>query len=131
MVDHDGKNYFPDTDVWLTDGYGDYVRHYIHAMASAPELAPGDEDHLLRSSSIVKKIRYQPSAVIYEIFDNNSEDLLRLRSKPAEITVNGTRLKEVKDHTSEGWLWRALPSGGVLNLKQYLGNRIEIIFEDQ
>ncbi len=25
---------------WFDDGYGDYVRHYLRAMASAPELAP-------------------------------------------------------------------------------------------
>jgi hypothetical protein len=27
MVDFDGKNRFPGDEPWLTDGYGDYVRH--------------------------------------------------------------------------------------------------------
>ena len=40
MVDTDGKNRYYRDDVWLTDGYGDYVRHYLRAMAAAPELAP-------------------------------------------------------------------------------------------
>ena len=39
-VDADGKNRYPNDDIWLTDGYGDYVRHYLRAMASFPELAP-------------------------------------------------------------------------------------------
>jgi len=26
MVDDDGKNCYPRDEVWMTDGYGDYVR---------------------------------------------------------------------------------------------------------
>jgi hypothetical protein len=126
MVDNDGKNYFPETDVWLTDGYGDYIRHYIRAMAAAPELAPDNGDHMLRSSSIIRNIKYQPSLISYEIYDNRSSDLFRLTSKPEKVTVNGTRLNEVYDSSVEGWVWRSLPSGGVLTLKQSLGNHIEI-----
>lgn len=40
MVDDDGKNCYPRDQIWLTDGYGDYVRHYLRAMAFWPELAP-------------------------------------------------------------------------------------------
>ena len=40
MVAEDGRNRYPYDMVWLTDGYGDYVRHYLRAMAAAPELAP-------------------------------------------------------------------------------------------
>ena len=55
MVDDDGKNVYPATrranagnprsggENWLTDGYGDYVRHYLRAMASLPELAPENQ----------------------------------------------------------------------------------------
>ena len=35
-VDDDGKNQYPRDDNWLTDGYGDFVRHFIRAMASDP-----------------------------------------------------------------------------------------------
>ncbi|MFH0841992.1 MAG: hypothetical protein V1903_05145 [Bacteroidota bacterium] len=116
-------------DVWLTDGYGDYVRHYIRAMASAPELAPDNSDHMLRTSSIVRDISYQPFYITYEVYDNNSDDLFRLVSKPKEVIVNGIQLKQVKDDTAEGWGWRPLPSGGVLTLKQSIGNKIEIIYK--
>jgi hypothetical protein len=60
MVDTDGKNRYYRDDIWLTDGYGDYVRHYLHAMAAAPELAPADQNHLLRTSSVVRSIDYGP-----------------------------------------------------------------------
>ena len=55
MVDTDGKNRYYHDDIWLTDGYGDYVRHYLRAMAAAPELAPPDQNHLLRTSSVVRR----------------------------------------------------------------------------
>ena len=51
MVAEDGRNRYYRDDVWLTDGYGDYVRHYLRSMAAAPELAPPDQNHLLRTSS--------------------------------------------------------------------------------
>jgi hypothetical protein len=57
-VDTDGKNRYIRDDNWLTDGYGDYVRHYLRAMASAPELAPEDQNHLLRTNSVVQSIQY-------------------------------------------------------------------------
>ena len=52
-VDVDGKNCFPFDEPWLTDGYGDYVRHYLRAMATYPALAPV-ADHILSSSSVIQ-----------------------------------------------------------------------------
>jgi hypothetical protein len=46
MVDCAGKNFYPTNAIWMTDGYGDYVRHYLRAMAAAPQLAPDNSDHL-------------------------------------------------------------------------------------
>ena len=125
MVDNDGKNFYPTNAIWMTDGYGDYVRHYIRAMAAAPQLAPDNENHLLRTSSIVKKIAYTPHSILYSIFDSSSREIFRLQSKPENITVNGTPLEEaVAD--SEGWTWQALARGGILRINQSKGNRIEI-----
>lgn len=127
MVDIDGKNRFPRDDIWLTDGYGDYIRHYIRAMAAAPQLAPENADHLLRTSSIVSKIAYHPTEIIYTTFDNASKEIFRLCSKPKRIQVNGTVLKEVDDNNSEGWNWQSLDKGGILRIKQSKGNEIAII----
>jgi hypothetical protein len=78
MVDVDGKNRYPENDIWLTDGYGDYVRHYLRAMAAAPELAPDDQNHLLRTSSVVKNISYGPDAITYTKFDERSSERFKL-----------------------------------------------------
>jgi len=78
MVDTDGKNRYYRDDIWLTDGYGDYVRHYLRSMAAAPELAPADQNHLLRTSSVVRAIDYGPDAVAYEKWDAVSRERLKL-----------------------------------------------------
>ena len=127
MVDHDGKNFYPTNAVWMTDGYGDYVRHYLRAMGAAPQLAPENEDHLLRSSSIVKKIIYHATGITYDLFDQSSQEVFRLTSKPAEIKVHEHVLNEVFDRSVEGWIWQPLNKGGILRINQAEGNHIEIV----
>lgn len=129
MVDVDGKNRypFPDARIWLTDGYGDYVRHYLRAMAAAPQLAPDNSDHLLRSSSIVKQITYHPKQINYSVFDNGSLEKFRLTAKPKTIKVDGKTLKETTDINSNGWIWQSLKKGGVLTIKHTVGNNIVVL----
>ncbi|HEX5149974.1 MAG TPA: hypothetical protein VFW07_00920 [Parafilimonas sp.] len=126
MVDDDGKNYYPTNDIWMTDGYGDYVRHYLRAMAAAPQLAPGNEDHLLRSSSIVKEIRYAPQQISYITFDEPSLEKFRLASKPKEVNVNGKELEQTADKNGEGWYWQPLPEGGVLVIHKAHGTTVQV-----
>jgi len=85
-VDTDGKNRYPRSDIWLTDGYGDYVRHYLRAMASMPELAPRGQNHLLRTSSVLQSIQYSPRIITYTKFDARSFERIKLGSgTPREI----------------------------------------------
>lgn len=127
MVDADGRNFYPTNDIWMTDGYGDYVRHYLRAMAAAPQLAPADEDHMLRTSSVVSKIGYDPARIAYTVFDAASRDLFRLTSKPKAVKVDGNTLKELRAAGAEGWTWQSLEKGGILTVTQKQGHRIEII----
>jgi hypothetical protein len=77
-VDTDGKNRYIRDDNWLTDGYGDYVRHYLRAMAAAPELAPNDQNHLLRTNSVIQTIEYGPARIQYTKFDASSAEEFKL-----------------------------------------------------
>jgi hypothetical protein len=77
-VDTDGKNRYIRDDIWLTDGYGDYVRHYLRAMASAPELASENQNHLLRSSSVLNSIQYGQDSITYTKFDPSSIEELKM-----------------------------------------------------
>ncbi len=89
---------------WFTDGYFDYVPHFLEGMALLTGTAPACEDHLLRSSSVVQKIEYSPRQIKYRTFDSWSEELFRLTFTPTGIHNAGNQLKEVADPSlSEGW----------------------------
>lgn len=90
MVDGDGKNRYPRDDNWLTDGYGDYVRHYLRAMASFPELAPEDQNHLLRTTSVIQDITYAGDAIVYSKFDGVSTERFKLGAWSPKSVVGGT-----------------------------------------
>lgn len=93
MVDFDGKNRYHSDDIWLTDGYGDYVRHYLRAMAAAPGLAPDDQDHLLRTSSVVSEIDYQAQRIAYTTFDGQARELLKITTFiPLAVMADGVKL---------------------------------------
>jgi hypothetical protein len=77
-VNDDGRNRYPEDDIWLSDGYGDYVRHYLRAMASSPELAPDNQNHLLRTSSVIKSIVYGPDTITYTKCGGRSTERLKL-----------------------------------------------------
>jgi hypothetical protein len=77
-VNFDGMNEYPRDDIWLTDGYGDFVRHYLRAMASDPELAPDAENHLLRTTSVIRSISYGQKEIRYEKFDALSDEMFKL-----------------------------------------------------
>jgi len=120
MVDFDGKNRFPQDEPWLTDGYGDYVRHYLRAMDAIPALAPMQEDHILSSSSVIQQVDYRGSVkkyiylnfdsayldrlkIFYRTFDPAGTEHIKLTSKPASILLDEKPLKETR--IGEGYEW--------------------------
>jgi hypothetical protein len=143
MVDDDGKNCYPNDEVWMTDGYGDYVRHYLRAMAFYPELAPSDQTHLLTSSSVVQLMEYPPAInkflggnvpfekaqnaiVHYRTFDSKSTETIRMSNKPDSVTVNNVTVSENDSITNEGWNWIPFEKGGLLTVRHITGNEITV-----
>jgi hypothetical protein len=96
MVDVDGKNRYPNDDIWLTDGYGDYLRHYLRAMAAMPELAPVGQNHMLQSSSAIQQIDYSPDAIKYRTFDAAAHERLRIAFADVTVMANGAPLKKLR-----------------------------------
>jgi hypothetical protein len=101
----DYKNYY-----WFSDGYADYMRHFQWAMGAVPEFAPAGIDHILRSSSVVQKVKYAPHSVKYRTFDADATEVLRLRFKPAHVTAGGAALKLRGDTREAGYTLE--PAGG-------------------
>ena len=143
MVDNDGKNNYPRDEVWLTDGYGDYIRHYLNAMGALPSLAPSNQDHILYSSSVVQQADYPPvfmkrldtdvkdsdmsrTLLNYKTFDEKGTETIRLTQKPAQVILNKKVLNEVRAGTEEGWRWQPLPIGGVLLVNRLNGNMVTV-----
>ena len=140
-VDVDGKNCFPTDEPWLTDGYGDYVRHYLRAMAAYPNLAP-NEDHILSTTSVIQQADYKGNfkkylsvefdkadtnkvKLYYRTFDDNGTEIIKLKNKPSAVLLNDSPLKENSE--SEGYTWTALEKGGVLTVKRKNGNGVIIM----
>ena len=99
---------------WFSDGYGDYIRHFLVAMAAVPEWAPRAEDHLLRSTSIVRRIDYDDRRIVWTTFDSSSEETLRLTFRPASVRVAGASIPRRSLLDGDGYEERPLPSGGFL-----------------
>lgn len=112
---------------WFSDGYGDYIRHFMEGLAAIPEWAPADEDHLLKSTSVVKKISYKLNSIEYTTFDNLATEVLRITSKPKSIFVNGKKIGERKNLKKDAWIWEALDKGGILRIRHDEGSNIVII----
>jgi len=126
-VANDGRNRYIRDDIWLTDGYGDYVRHYLRAMAAMPELAPARKNRFLSSTSVVTSIKYGKEDINYTTFDKSS-DILRLRQKPLKVTCDAVELKESADNQPDGYSWKNLQMGGVLQIK-HPGKKVNIFFK--
>ncbi len=146
MVNDDGANCYPRDEVWMTDGYGDYVRHYLRSMAWLPELAPSNQNHLMSSTSVIQLMEYSPeinkflvmevpaekvknTLIHYRTFDNKSVEVFRLTQKPTAVLVNQKSISELKNMDGEGWNWKAMEVGGLLTIKHTSGNRIAILKE--
>lgn len=144
MVDKDGKNRYPRDENWLTDGYGDYVRHYLRAMAADPNLAPSNQDHILSSTStiqqacyagfinkflvpVVRKIDVTSVKVYYTTFDIGGIETIRMVRKPKSVILKEKVLHEIETLNSEGFTWKPLDVGGILTIKRETGNKVTIV----
>ena len=87
--------------LWFSDGYGDYIRHFMAGMGASPEWAPSDEDHLLRSTSIIPEAHYERGRVSYRTFEESGEEVLRLTFEPAAVLGDRATLPRVA--TGAGW----------------------------
>lgn len=102
MVGIDRPDYY--NQCWFTDGYFDYVPHFLDGMAALPELAPADSDHLLRSTSVVQQIAYEPLWVRYRTFDEQASDVLRLTFEPLRVLAGDIPLQRCSVLNADpGW----------------------------
>jgi hypothetical protein len=96
---------------WFSDGYADYLRHLNWIMGALPDLAPIGENHLLRSTSVVQKVTYEPNRIAYSTFDDTGTDVLRVKYKPVRITAGASQLQLRETSHEAGYTIRPASGG--------------------
>lgn len=128
MVDENGDNVYIDaknySDLdWFSDGYSEYVRHYLMAMSYCPELAPYNEDHIVSSTSVVNFFFLRPELEKYiklRSFDD-SEEVIKLVKEPKDVIIENAA-------EGDGWDWTPTPDGaGLLRVKHSKGTTVYVI----
>ena len=102
---------------WFSDGYADYLRHFNWTMGALPELAPLGESHILRSSTVVQKVKYEPKRISYKTFDSDGTEVLRLNFKPVRVTAGQNVLTESKDLKASGYTLEPVQSDFIVRLR--------------
>ncbi len=142
MVGFDGRNRFPTDEPWLTDGYGDYVRHYLRAMDASPVLTAPGEDHILSSTSVIQQADYaghlkkftylnfdnvdsNKVKLFYRAFDAAGSEKIKLARKPSAVLLENKPLKE--NQAGEGYDWRPMPGGGLLTIRRENGRKVILL----
>jgi hypothetical protein len=142
MVDFDGKNRFPGDEPWLTDGYGDYIRHFLRAMDAIPSLTPPGQDHIISSTSIIQQADYEGNLkkffglnfenadsskvkLFYRTYEIKGIEKIRLKEKPSGIFIENKQMIENKK--GEGYEWKPMDSGGLLIIRRENGRKIILL----
>ncbi|HWD38401.1 MAG TPA: hypothetical protein VG944_06105, partial [Fimbriimonas sp.] len=89
----------------------------MEAMAWMPkELGPNRENHIMRSSSVVREVQYDAGKVSYTTFDTKgpATEVLRLSFVPSAVSADGTKLVEVDRLTGNGYTVEKLGNGDAL-----------------
>ena len=110
---------------WFTDGYGDYIRHFMTSLGAVPEWSPSGRSHLLRSSSIVKNIIYSQLSITYTVADINSMEVVRVNFAPTSVTVDGQALSQRSDLDQAGWTFD--PILNVVRIRHDTGTNVQIL----
>jgi beta-lactam-binding protein with PASTA domain len=110
--------------VWWTDGYGDYIKHFMEGLGSVPQWAPQGQSHLLRSTSVIRAIQYSATQITYQTADGASQEVLRLNFTPQSVTADSFALPNRSDLTQEGWTFDS--ATGVMRIRHDSGTALVI-----
>jgi hypothetical protein len=88
---------------WFTDGYGDYIRHFMTGMAAVPDWTPANQTHLLRSSSVIKDISYGINNVSYTTYDSSAVEVLHVNFNPVTVMADAVVLPHRTNLDQPGW----------------------------
>ncbi|MBS1851510.1 MAG: hypothetical protein JST79_11395 [Acidobacteria bacterium] len=100
--------------IWFKIAHPMALKNVLRTIAWQPEItAPNRENHIVRSSSVVRRVVYGKEQVTYSTADAMAPavDVLRLSYLPASIEGDGKKLELRKDLTANGYTVQPLPGG--------------------
>lgn len=86
----------------------------LEAIAWLPrEFGPNRENHIVRSSSVVRDVRYAKGRISYSTYDapRGAHEVLRLAFRPTSIEADDRPLLARNDPAAEGYTTEPLPNG--------------------
>lgn len=110
------------SEIWFSDGYTDYIRHFMEGLAAIPEWVPEGENHVLRSQSVIQQIEYKSSGIVIKTYDKMGNIKCKLTKKPKAI-----KLDKININPSD-FKWQNLSNGGVLTIVHSDADLIEIVY---
>ena len=108
----DGGSYVSDT--WFKIAHPMALDYVLKTMAWEPDVMGANrENHLMRTSEVVKKVVYGKDKIAYMTYDApaGSVDVLRLAYSPKSVTANGNSLALRSDLLANGYEARKLAGG--------------------
>ncbi len=119
---------------WFKIAHPMALKHVLGTMAWMPEtLGAARENHIMRTSSVVRSVVYGKGEVSYETFDApaNTVDVVRLAFEPGDVTANGEALSRRAVLDANGYTSTRLPSGdAVVSIRHDGSTRIRLAGAD-
>ncbi len=96
---------------WFSDGYGDYVRHFLAGVGAYPPWAIGTGNHLLRSTSVVQDVTYAADRVTYRTYDAAAEEVLILDFAPSSVVSTSAEALPRRGTLATAPGWQLIDNG--------------------
>jgi hypothetical protein len=107
---------WPPMEIWYSCHFG-AIRYLLEILGYVPEAVSDGETHLMRTSAVVRTVRYEASKLAYAT-DEASADVAKLAFRPARVTLDGKTIPPGDGRTS-GWVFD--PATKVLHIAHGIG----------
>ncbi|MBC7329260.1 hypothetical protein H5T88_02770 [bacterium] len=119
---------------WFKIAHPMALKHCLSVMAWLPEIfGPARENHIMRSTSVIRSVNYGVGDISYETFDapKGVHEVLRLAFSPEKVLADGEALPKRADLNSNGYIVESLPCGDFIVKIRHDGKRkIRILGND-
>jgi hypothetical protein len=102
---------------WFKIAHPMALKYVLRTIAWLPEVTGANrENHIVRSSGVVRRVVYGKGKITYSTFDARSPaiEVLRLSYVPTSIAAGDTALHARQDLSAPGYTVRSLPNGDAI-----------------